>query len=385
VVLGVKRPVLRLKKDLARSIRRGHPWVYRDAFARAPELANGTLVEVHGKDDRWLGTGFWDRVSPIAVRVLTTERGSDVARLLAERLGVAARARLERLDLARTNAFRWVHGEADRLPGVHIDVYGDVATVRYDGAGARAFYRDLASFLLQTPGLALSRVLDRELRDGTDELLVRENGLIFAVDLARGQKGGLFLDQRENRAELGRLARGRRVLNLFGYTGGFSLYAAAGGAARTDTVDVARPAIAAARRNFELNGLSLAPDVAGFHAQDAFEFLERAKARGERYGLVISDPPSFAKNRAGLATALGAYRRLHALVMAVVEPGGLLGAASCSSQVNRKDFLASVEAGARAAGRRFDLHEFRGAGFDHPVVPWFPEGEYLKLVVGTVR
>jgi 23S rRNA (cytosine1962-C5)-methyltransferase len=385
VTLGAKRPVLRLKKDLARSIRRGHPWVYRDALARAPELPNGAVVEVHGKDDRWLGTGFWDRTSPIAVRVLITERSGELEHAVPERLRVAAQARLERLELERTNAFRWVHGEADRLPGVHVDVYGDVATVRYDGAGARAFYRDLPGFLVQTPGLPVERVIDREQRDGSDEIVVRENGYLFGVDLAHGQKGGLFLDQRENRAEIGTRAAGRRVLNLFGYTGGFSLYAAAGGALRTDTVDQARPAIAAARRNFERNGLSVAAHVAGFHAQDAFEFLARAKQRGELYDLVISDPPSFAKSRAELVTALGAYRRLHALVAGVVAPGGVLCAASCSSQVNRKDFLASVESGARAAGRRFVLETFRGAGFDHPVVPWFPEGEYLKLVLGTVR
>jgi 23S rRNA (cytosine1962-C5)-methyltransferase len=376
---------VRLRKDLARSIKRGHPWVYRDALARAPELPNGSLVDVLGKDGRWVATGFWDRASPIAVRVLTTTRALDPARVVQERLGVAARARLARLDLARTNAFRWVHGEADGLPGVHVDVYGEAATVRFDGNGARAFYADFAALLQSEPSVGVRRVIDREERGGTDELEVRENGLIFVVDLGRGQKGGLFLDQRENRAEVGARSAGRRVLNLFGYTGGFSLYAAAGGAARTDTVDVARPAVAAARRNFERNALPVDAAVAGFHAADAFEFLAQAAQRGERFELVISDPPSFAKNRAGVATALAAYRRLHTLVAAVVAPGGLWFAASCSSQVGRREFLASVEAGARAAGRRFELETMRGAGFDHPVIAAFPEGEYLKLAIGVVR
>jgi 23S rRNA (cytosine1962-C5)-methyltransferase len=360
--------------------------VYRDALARSPELEDGALVEVHAKDGRFLGVGFWDRRSAIAVRVLGTDRDFDSARAVAERLGAAASVRLERLELGRTNAFRWVHGEADRLPGVHVDVYGEVATVRFDGAGARAFYADLATQLRAEPRLAIRRVIDRETRAaGEDAVEVRENGFVFGVDLAHGQKGGLFLDQRENRAEVGKRARGRRVLNLFGYTGGFSLYAAAGGALRTDTVDQARPALVAARRNFERNGLSVAASVAGFHAQDAFEFLERRAREGARYDLVISDPPSFAKNREGLALAMRAYGRLHALVARVVEPGGLLFAASCSSQVGRREFLASVEAGARAAGRRFVLEEMRGAGFDHPVLPVFPEGEYLKLAIGTVR
>jgi 23S rRNA (cytosine1962-C5)-methyltransferase len=341
---------------------------------------------VHGKDGRFLGVGFWDRRSPIAVRMLATDREFEPERGVVERLAAAATLRLARLDLARTNAFRWVHGEADRLPGVHVDVYADVATVRFDGPGARAFYGDLAALLCAEPRVGVKRVVDREARSGAEDLLeVRENGFIFAVDLAHGQKGGLFLDQRENRAEVGSRAHGRRVLNLFGYTGGFSVYAAAGGAVRTDTVDQARPAIAAARLNFERNGLSVSEDSAGFHAVDAFDFLERAKRDGVRYDLVISDPPSFAKNRAGLPLALKAYRRLHTLAASVVAPGGLWFAASCSSQVGRAEFVASVEAGARAAGRHFALEAVRGAAFDHPVVPAFPEGEYLKLAIGVVR
>jgi len=381
----VSRASVRLRKELARSIRRGHPWIYRDAIASSPELPNGALVDVLGKDQRWLACGYWDRASPIALRVLETERTADIQLVLMERLRAAARLRLERLDPAKTSAFRWVHGEADRLPGVHVDVYADVAAVRYDGAGARAFYRQLPELLAATPGVGVRRVVDREQRSGRDMIEVRENGLLFGVDLARGQKGGLFLDQRENRAAIGELSRGQRVLNLFAYTGGFSLYAAANGALRTDSVDVARPAMAEAQRNFERNGLPTTPDAAGFHAVDAFEFLEREKKRGARHDLVISDPPSFAKNRAGLASALATYRRLHALAAAVVAKDGTLCAASCSSQVSRKDFVATVEAGARAAGRRFELRELRGAGFDHPVMPWFPEGEYLKLAIGTLR
>ena len=133
------------------------------------------------------------------------------------------------------------------------------------------------------------------------------------------------------------------------------------------------------------NGLPADAEHAVFHAVDAFEFLEGAAKRGELFGLVISDPPAFAKNRAGLRTALAAYRRLHALASSVVEPGGILCAASCSSQVDKKTFLASVDAGAKAAGRRFTLEELRGAGFDHPVLPAFPEGEYLKFAIGRVR
>jgi 23S rRNA (cytosine1962-C5)-methyltransferase len=214
------------------------------------------------------------------------------------------------------------------------------------------------------------------------EIEVRENGLRFGVDLLRGQKGGLFLDQRDNRALVRTLAPGRRVLNLFGYTGGFSIYAAAGGARATVTVDAAAPAIAAARRNFERNQLAL--DDAQLVAGDAFAYLERAARAGERFDLVISDPPSFAPSRRALASGLRAYQRLHRLSAAVTAPGGTLCAASCSSHVDRAAFLATVRDGAREAGRRFELRELRGAGPDHPVVPHFPEGDYLKFAVGVL-
>jgi 23S rRNA (cytosine1962-C5)-methyltransferase len=169
------------------------------------------------------------------------------------------------------------------------------------------------------------------------------------------------------------------VLNLFGYTGGFSIYAAAGGARATTTVDVAAPAIAAARRNFERNRLSVAD--ARFAAEDAFAFLTRAAAAGERYELVISDPPSFAPSRRALETGLRAYQRLHRLCAAVTAPGGILCAASCSSHIGRSAFLATVRDGAREAGRRAQVREVRGAALDHPVVPQFPEGDYLKFAV----
>jgi 23S rRNA (cytosine1962-C5)-methyltransferase len=307
------------------------------------------------------------------------------------RLAEALARRLARLDRRETNAFRWVHGEGDGLPGIHVDLYDDVVSVRYDGEGPRAFYRDLPALLAEAAApLPLRAVIDRQTRGAGSEVPgqvqgeveVREHGIRFHVDLTHGQKGGLFLDQRENRAEVARRARGKTVLNLFGYTAGFSLHAAAAGAARTDTVDAAAPALAAARRNFLLNGLPL--DAAGLHAMDAFAFLLAAGKRGERWDIVISDPPSFAPSRRALPAARAAYRRLHALAAAVVAPGGLFCPASCSSHLPRADFLASVTEGVARAGRRFHLEELRGAGFDHPVLPTFPEGDYLKFALGRV-
>jgi len=373
---------VKLRKDLARSVRRGHPWLYRDALVAADPIADGALVEVLDRGGRRLATGFWDASGPIAVRVLSVEPVGDVAELVRERLGSALRRRLEVLDFARTNAFRLVHGEADRLPGVHIDAYADLASVRFDGAGARAFYGELWSALLELDGLVIRSIVDREQRGGSVPVEVLENGLKFAVDLGAGQKGGLFLDQRENRVEVERRARDRRVLNLFGYTGAFSLYAARGGAVATDTVDSAKPAIEAARQNFGLNGFS-GPEHA-FNAADAFAFLENAARERRTWDLVISDPPSFARSKTALPAARDAYRRLHRLAAAVVAPGGLFCPASCSSHVGRDDFVELVHDGVRASGRRFQLETLRGAGADHPSLPAFPEGDYLKFALGIV-
>jgi 23S rRNA (cytosine1962-C5)-methyltransferase len=388
-------PRVQLRKRLARAIRQGHPWIYRDALAASPPLRDGALVLVADGDRRPLARGFWDTRSPIAVRVLGDAALTDVAAEIDARIDRALGKRLARLPRDTTDAFRWIHGEADALPGLHVDVYGPAVTIRYDGGGARAFYAELPARVHRigrARGLPIAAVVERRargaggegsavvlgtLRDG--ELEVRENGLRFGADLRHGQKGGLFLDQRENRAHVGTIASGRRVLNLFGYTGGFSVYAAAGGARETTTVDVAAPAIQAARRNFSRNGLAL--DRARFAAEDAFAFLNRAVKAGERWDLVISDPPSFASSRRALATGLSSYRRLHRLCATVTAPGGVLCAASCSSHVDRRAFAATIRDGAREAGRPAEITEMRGAGFDHPTLANFPEGDYLKFAI----
>ena len=380
-----------LKKDLARSIRRGHPWVYRDALAEREGLENGALVEIRTRDGRALARGFWDVASPIAVRVLESGgpgyRFADTDALIGERLRAALERRLAVLDLTKTNSFRWVHGEADLLPGIHVDFYADTAVIRFDGEGARAFYEPLDVRLRQAAGsrLPLRSVVDRASHNPDarhDEREVLEDGVRFVVDLAHAQKGGLFLDQRENRRLVAERARGASVLNLFGYTGGFSIHAAAAGARSTDTVDIARPAIEAARRNFELNHLSLAH--ARFHVCDAFAFLTAAIERGDRWDIVISDPPSFARNKDAVPAAWQSYRRLHRLAATVTMPGGLLCAASCSSHLGKDDFLKSIEAGARLAGRQWVLESWSGAAFDHPNLPAFPEGDYLKFAIGRL-
>jgi len=327
----------------------------------------------------------------MSTRIDTTrgKRPNDVVnKLIGKRLTQAMNRRLAALDVQRTNAFRWVHGEADGLPGIHLDRYDRICVVRFDGSGARAFYSPLLPKLERslaelTPTLAIEKLIDREQPgEASEPFVVRECGLQFEIAAGGGQKGGLFLDQRDNRTLVAEHARGKSVLNLFGYTGGFSVHAAAAGARRTDTVDIAAPAIASARRNFEHNGLPV--DQHGFWAIDAFEFLENAAHKGQTWDIVICDPPSFAPRQSALGAAAKAYTKLHRMSAEVVAPGGLLCAASCSSHIRRDHFLQLVQDGVTAAKRRHTVLDNRGSGIDHPVIPAFPEGDYLKFVMSRL-
>jgi 23S rRNA (cytosine1962-C5)-methyltransferase len=377
-----------LVKDVRRQLERGHPWIYASALKlppRAPEA--GALVDVADRDGRVLARGWFDPGSPIAVRVLARAgEDADVEARVASACALRASLRLP------TDALRLLHGEADGLPGLVLDRYRDTGVVRFDGAGAAAFYRPRAAAIAAAcarAGFPLARLWardpDRDERgealagDTPGEVVIAERDARFEVDPVRGQKTGFFLDQRDNRRALGALAAGLDVLNLFSYTGGFSIAAALGGARRVTSVDAARPAVEAGRRNFARSGLD--PDAHEHVAADAFAFLAESARAGRRWDLVISDPPSFAPSEKARPRALAAYRELHRAAAAVVAPGGLLAAASCSSHVGEAAFVETVAAGLADAGREGRVLDVRGADGDHPVDPAFPEGRYLKLVL----
>jgi 23S rRNA (cytosine1962-C5)-methyltransferase len=381
---------VRLRKDLARSLRAGHPWIYRDAIEPADlgaGLSAGDIVDVLApRGGGFVARGYADPDSPICVRVLTVDESCVVDdALVAARLGEAIALRERFIDPATTTAYRLLHGEGDYLPGVVCDRYGDVAVMRFDGKGARVFGQRVVRALPK-----LTTIYERSREGGAllagapppERVLVSEHDLRFGVDIVHGQKTGVFLDQRDNRRRLGLLARGRVVLNCFAYTGGFSLAARKGGAARTISVDTAEPALDDARKNFALNEF----DPAGhdFVCEDAFAFLERAGRRGERFGVVVLDPPSFAPSADSLERALAAYRDLNALGLRVVEPGGILATASCSSHVTPELFLQAIAQASSRARRHVRLVGMHGAGADHPVAPGHPEGRYLKFFVGVV-
>jgi 23S rRNA (cytosine1962-C5)-methyltransferase len=400
---GRTRIAMHLHPRAERAVRRGHPWVFAHAVRQQRrEGRAGDLAVLFDRDDRFLAVGLYDPASPIRVRVLQRGTPAVIDRAwLGERLHTA-HARREPLLSERTTGYRVVHGENDALPGLVVDRYGDALVVKLYTAAWVPYLRDLVEVLLEM--LAPARIVLRlsraaraapEALHGLEEGMLlhgpplegpvhfEENGLTFEADLVKGQKTGFFLDQRDNRARVERLAAGRRVLNVFAYTGGFSLYAARGGARAVTSLDLSGPALAAAERNFAHNQGDAAL-VAARHDVlhgDAFELLAELGRGGERYDMVILDPPAFAKAEAEIDGALRSYERLVRLGVGVLAPGGVLVAASCSSRIDADTFAQTVTDAARAARRPLILLEQTGHALDHPI--GFAEGAYLKCIFAT--
>ncbi|MEZ4340616.1 MAG: class I SAM-dependent rRNA methyltransferase [Sandaracinaceae bacterium] len=322
------------KPGVAHAIGAGHPWVYRDALARF-SAAPGAVVTVRDTQGGFLGRGIAD-AGPIGVRLWTT-RNEPIDEAFVRRRVRDAIALRARTMPPHTDAIRLLHGEGDRLGGVVCDAYAGVGVLRLDGAGAQAWREalvaavlaeaELDALLVKTGRRGETRVevVHGDVPDAPVEIL--EHGMRMPVDVHRGQKTGLFLDHRESRRMVRRVSEGMRVLNLYGYTGGFSIAAGLGGARRVDTVDVAEGALALARAGWALNGL--APGLHETHAADVPKFLEAARAGKRAWDLIVSDPPSFAPNEGAKPAAIKAYRRLHRECLKRVTDGGLFLAASC--------------------------------------------------------
>ncbi|MFT3923545.1 MAG: class I SAM-dependent rRNA methyltransferase [Myxococcales bacterium] len=379
---------VRLIRPLERTILAGHPWLYRDALSPF-EAPPGELVDIFDKRGRLLGRGIVDS-GPIAVRIFTTRNAERVgSELFRARVEQALSLRAQALP-ADTTAYRLIHGEGDRLPGVVCDRYGSYAVVKLDGEGIWA-HRDALAEALREPLAALGirgallrssrkQGLEAQMFFGDElprELEVLERGMRLIVNPWEGQKTGLFLDHRESRARVRGLSRGLRVVNLYGYTGGFSVAAGLGGASHVTTVDLAKPAIELAARTYTANGLDASTHTPV--AEDVEAFVSAAVERGEAFDLVIADPPNFAPSQGKLETALETYASLHAGCLRLVREGGLYLAASCSSHVRASDFLDSLREGARRAKRILSVLEQSAAPFDHPRLLAFPEGDYLKV------
>ncbi|HKQ69610.1 MAG TPA: class I SAM-dependent rRNA methyltransferase [Polyangiaceae bacterium] len=389
-----KARVVTLTAGAASAVVRGHPWIWRQGLSRAADGAEmGDVVEIRDAGGAVLGQGLWDPSSPLAVRLYARTALPKVDEAFITTLVAQAIRRRDPLAAdPNTTAYRLCNGEGDRVPGVVIDRYDHVAVLRLDGDAIGAWLKRLTPLLGELlrgagvrsvahriPGRSGEGRLEPLSGDPPpDSLTVRENGIAMVVDVARGQKTGAFLDQRDNRARVRELAANRRVLNLFSYAGGFSTAAALGGATHVTSVDIAQSAHGTAQRSMRENGVDSVGHA--FVTADAFAFLGTALARKEKWDLVISDPPSFAPNEKAKQRALVAYRRLHAACSAVLAEGGVFCASSCSSHVNAEDFLTTLD-DASLAGRSMSLVGMFGHPYDHPTLAGWPEGRYLKFAV----
>lgn len=386
--------ILRPRRE--ESILRFHPWVFSGAIAQVVgSPAEGDLVGVFSADGHFLAYGHY-QVGSIAVRILSFDedvlRPDFWFRMLDRALRLRIACGLH--GAAQTNCYRLVHGEGDGLPGLIIDYYDGVCVMQAHSAGMFRAKAQICEALKEVYGASLLAVYDKssgtapfkaglDLVDGylyradgftADERTVLENSNRFLVDWTEGQKTGFFLDQRENRAAVSRLAEGRNVLNLFCYTGGFSIYALRSGAVHVDSVDSSRKAMDLVDRNVALNGFDASRHSS--HCADAIDFL-REVPEG-KYDLIIVDPPAFAKHRGALKNALRAYQRLNAAAISKVAPGGFVFTFSCSQVVDKEGFALAVFSAAAEARRSVRILDRLCQPADHAVNIYHPEGEYLK-------
>lgn len=401
---SARRIALRVSKTAERAVRRGHPWLFAQAIQRQSHAGSpGDLAVIFDRQGQFLAIGLYDPTAPIRVRLLHAGAPVTIDAAWFQRRITAAVALRQPLNAdPETTGYRLVHGENDGLPGLVIDRYAGTCVLKLD---TPAWVPHLQTVLegLET-AVAPQRVVLRlsrsvqaledglyGLKDGVvlageplaEPVIFRENGLHFEADVRQGQKTGFFLDQRENRARVEKLAAGKKVLNVFAYSGGFSLYAARGGAREVVSLDISQPALAAAARNFRLNQ-HLPPVAAAAHELllgDAFLTLQQLAESRRRFDVVVIDPPSFARSQTDIPQALAAYRRLVRLGLGVLRSGGTLVIASCTSRVPAAQFFALVQETAALEKRPLQHITHTQHPLDHPVS--FPEGAYLKCLFAT--
>ena len=381
-----------LKRGKEESLRRFHPWVFSGAILKTDDgVDEGNLVRVLSNDGNFIAVGHYQKGS-IAVRVLSFRDVEIDDEFWAARLESALNMRIAIgvADNPDNNTYRLVHGEGDMVPGLIIDVYGKTAVMQAHSIGIHNCRKMIAEQLVKVMDHRLENVYYKSettlpfmdnmengfIYGGSDDNIAIENGLKFYVDWLRGQKTGFFVDQRENRALLEHFAKGRKVLNMFCYTGGFSFYAMRGGAKLVHSVDSSAKAIELTNRNVELNFPGDQRHQA--YCEDAFKFLEQD---GDQYDLIILDPPAFAKHRGALHNALKGYTRLNNKAFQKIQSGGILFTFSCSQVVTKEHFRNAVFTAAAQAGRKVRiLHQLHQPA-DHPINIYHPEGEYLKGLV----
>lgn len=386
-------PQIILKKGKEESLKRFHPWVFSGAIQAIEEgIEEGDTVRLVNRNGDFIAVGHYQEGS-IAVRVLTFEDREIDDDFWHSRISSALKMRqsIGIADSPSNNTYRLVHGEGDNLPGLIIDVYGDTAVMQAHSIGMHKVRKEIAKALVDVMESRISNVYYKSettlpfmdatdmngfVYGGSDNNVALENGLKFRVDWLKGQKTGFFVDQRENRSLLEKYAAGKRVLNMFCYTGGFSFYAMRGGAQLVHSVDSSAKAIDLTRENVSLNFPGDQRHEA--FCEDAFKYLEKA---GDNYNLIILDPPAFAKHRGALHNALKGYTRLNQKAFEKIEKGGILFTFSCSQVVTKDHFRNAVFTAAALAKRNVRiLHQLHQPA-DHPINIYHPEGEYLKGLV----
>lgn len=388
---------LQLRKGKEESLDRFHPWVFSGALTEMPsDIDEGDLVQIMTHDGRLIGTGHF-QIGSIAVRILAFGDATVDADFYRGRISEAfALRKALRLMRPDNNAYRLVHGEGDFLPGLVVDVYGNTAVMQAHSPGMHFVRHMIADALVALPDAGIRNVyyksettLPYKARlDPQNDYIIgafetseaMENGLRFNADWLKGQKTGFFVDQRDNRVLLEQYAADRRVLNMFCYTGGFSLYAMRGGASLVHSVDSSAKAITLTRANVELNFPGDTRHEA--LAEDAFKYLD--KMPSDAYDLIVLDPPAFAKHRSAIRNALRGYQRLNAMAFEKIAKGGIVFTFSCSQAVTREQFRLAVFSAAAQTGRKVRILHQLTQPADHPVNIYHPEGEYLKGLVLSV-
>ncbi len=392
----VKRLAIQVKPAAERALRQGHPWIFEEAITRqqAEGEAGSLAVVFDRKKDKFLAVGLYDPYSPIRIKVLQAGQPAHIGQSFFAARIAEAYARRRPLLETDTDSYRLIYGENDGLPGLVADVYGQVLVLKLYSLIWLPYLPSVLPALLQSSGsatavLRLSRNLQSRpallhgLSDGQvltgalpeEEIIFREHGLRFSANVVKGHKTGYFLDHRHNRKRIGELSKGKRVLDVFAYAGGFSVHALAGGASEVVSLDISAQALGMARKNAALNGLS------GRHhtlAGDAFQAMRQLCQDGEVFDIVIVDPPSFAKQATEHSRAIEAYQQLAELAAALVAEGGLLLLASCSSRVPAEDFFEAISAALGQLPRHFREVARTFHDVDHPI--GFPQGAYLKAV-----
>ncbi len=397
--MSSSRAQIYLKRGKEESLLRRHPWIFSGAIERAEvdeELLEGELVDLRSNSGDFIASGHY-QIGSIAVRVLTfTEEEIDSnwwrGRILS---AYKVRESLQLTDNQETTCYRLIHGEGDLLPGLVIDIYGSHAVVQCHSVGMYLVRDQIAQAIREVYGERITSIYDKSTQtlpynantgavdsylygghDSLDHNIVLENGHKFAVNWERGQKTGFFIDQRYNRELVKQYSKGRTVLNTFCYTGGFSVYAMAGGALEVCSVDSSQRAVELADENMRLN---FGEGVA--HSSVAVDAMEYLKDIGEKYDLIILDPPAFAKHHKVAAKALQGYKRLNARALSQIKSGGILFTFSCSQAITKEMFRTSIFTAAAIAGRNVRILHQLTQPCDHPINIYHPEGEYLKGLV----